>query len=171
MEKRRKLRSWEISDDFWTLVEPLLPDPQRNPKKKYKRTTGGGRKPLPKRRILEAIVFVARTGIQWKALPKEQFGAASSIHAYFQKWVKDGVFQAIWRAGLAEYDDMEGIAWVWQSVDGGMIKAPLGRDAVGPNPTDRGKKRNQAFDSGGRVWRPAFRLRERGEHARFTSPG
>ena len=46
----------------------------------------------------------------------------------------------LWRAGLAEYDDMEGIAWKWQSVDGAMIKAPLAQDAVGPNPTDRGKK-------------------------------
>ena len=171
MEKRRELRSWEISDDFWTMVEPLLPDAQRNPKKKYKRTSGGGRKPLPKRRILEAIVFVARTGIQWKALPKEQFGAASSIHAYFQLWVKAGVFQAIWQAGLAEYDDMEGIAWVWQSADGGMIKSPLGQDAVGPNPTDRGKKWNKKINSSGRIWRPAFRVRERGEHARFTSSG
>jgi|SRR6266849_58887 len=171
MEKRRKLRSWEISDDFWTLVEPLLPDRQRNSKKKYRRKSGGGRKPLSKRRILEAIVFVARTGIQWKALPKESFGAASSIHSYFQQWVNAGVFQTIWKAGLAEYDEMEGIAWVWQSADGGMVKAPLGRDAVGPNPTDRGKKWNKAVGSGRRVWRPAFRVRERGEHARFTSSG
>lgn len=171
MEKRRKLRSWEISDDFWTSVEPLLPDRRRDTKKKYHRKSGGGRKPLPKRRILEAIVFVARTGIQWKALPKAQFGAASSIHSYFQQWVNAGVFHAIWKAGLAEYDEMEGIAWVWQSADGGMVKAPLGRDAVGPNPTDRGKKWNKAIRAGGRIWRPAFRVRERGEHARFTSTG
>jgi hypothetical protein len=26
---------------------------------------------------------------------------------------------------LAEYDEMEGIAWDWQSVDGAMTKAPL----------------------------------------------
>jgi transposase len=171
MEKLRKLRYWKISDDFWTLVEPLLPEPQRNPKKKYCRKSGGGRKPLPRRRILEAIVFVARTGIQWKALPKAQFGAASSIHAYFQRWVEAGVFQAIWKAGLAEYDEMEGIAWVWQSADVGMVKGPLGRDAVGRNTTDRGKKWNKAVGAGGRIWRPAFRVRERSEHARFTSSG
>jgi hypothetical protein len=35
---------------------------------------------------------------------------------------------------------MEGIAWRWQSVDGAMMKAPLAQEAVGPNPTDRGKK-------------------------------
>jgi|GEM_PF-398231 len=41
--------------------------------------------------------------------------------------------------GLAEYDEMEGIAWRWQSIDGTMMKAPLAQEAVGPNPTDRGK--------------------------------
>jgi hypothetical protein len=30
----------------------------------------------------------------------------------------------MWRRGLAEYDEMEGIARSWQSVDGTMVKAP-----------------------------------------------
>ena len=171
MGTRLKLRSWEISDDFWGQIEPLIPNSSRDPKVKYRRVSGGGRKSLPKRRVFEAIVYVARTGIQWKALPKERFGSPSSIHAYFQKWAKAGVFQAIWEAGLAEYDEMEGIAWTWQSLDGAMVKAPLGRDAVGPNPTDRGKKRNQALTTGRRIWRPAFRYRQRGEHARFQTTG
>lgn len=41
---------------------------------------------------------------------------------------------------MAEYDDMYGIAWEWQSIDGNLLKSPLGQDDVGPNPTDRGKK-------------------------------
>jgi hypothetical protein len=44
------------------------------------------------------------------------------------------------QAGLAEYDEMEAIAWNWQSIDGAMHKAPLATECVGPNPTDRGKK-------------------------------
>ena len=40
---------------------------------------------------------------------------------------------------LEEYDKEQGIDWEWQSVDGCMIKAPLAREAVGHNPTDRGK--------------------------------
>jgi len=50
-------------------------------------------------------------------------------------------FISLWRAGLAEYDEMEGIAWRWQSIDGAMVKAPLALEAVGRNPTDRGKKK------------------------------
>ena len=53
---------------------------------------------------------------------------------------------------MAEHDDLEGIAWRWQSVDGAMIKAPLAQQAVGPNPTDRGKngsKRHLLVDGHG----------------------
>ena len=35
---------------------------------------------------------------------------------------------------------MEGVAWRWQRIDGATFKAPLAQEAVGPNPTDRGKK-------------------------------
>jgi len=41
---------------------------------------------------------------------------------------------------MAEYDEMEGIAGDWQSVDGAMVKAPLAIECVGANPADRGKK-------------------------------
>jgi transposase len=106
---------------------------------------------------------VLRTGCQWKALPKEKFGSSSSIHQYFLDWEKEGFFESLWRVGLAEYDDMEGIAWRWQSIDGSMMKAPLAKEAVGRNPTDRGKKREQAPSSSGRLWRPAIDRRDRGE--------
>lgn len=115
------------------------------------------------RKVFEAIVYVLRTGIQWKALPKPVYGSASSIHAYFQKWQRAGVFTALWRAGLAEYDEMEGIAWEWLSADGSQGKAPMALEAVGPNPTDRGKKWKQSKPVGGRAWRPAVARRMRRE--------
>ena len=58
----------------------------------------------------------------------------------FYAWMRAGFFVVLWRSGLAEYDEMEGIAWKWQSIDGAMVKAPLAQEAVGRNPTDRGKK-------------------------------
>lgn len=158
-----RIHSWEVSDGFWERVQPLLPHSARDPQKDYRRKPGGGRKPLDYRRVFEGIVYVLRTGIQWKALPKEQYGSPSSIHAYFRKWEKAGVFRALWQAGLAEYDDMEGLSWRWQSIDGAMGKAPLGGEAAGPNPTDRGKKRQQAPFAGGRAWCPAFPRRHRSQ--------
>lgn len=49
-------------------------------------------------------------------------------------------FIALWQAGLSEYDEVEGIQWEWQSVDGAMTKAPFAKGATGPNPTDRAKR-------------------------------
>ena len=62
------------------------------------------------------------------------------LHQYFLNWQKDGFFVKLWQAGLAEFDEMEGIAWEWQSIDSSIVKAPLGQEAVGNNPTDSGKK-------------------------------
>ena len=142
-EKMPRIMSWEVSDAFWERVQPLLPVPARDPDRQYRRKPGGGRKPLNFRRVFEGIVYVLRTSIQWKALLKERFGSPSSIHAYFQRWERAGVFRAMWQAGLAEYDEMAGISWQWQSIDGAMGKAPLAREAVGPNPTDRGKNESK----------------------------
>ena len=155
--------SWVVSDVFWKRVEPLIPRrPGRPARRKFARQPGGGRKPKDARVVFEAIVYVLRTGCQWKALPHERFGSASAIHKRCLEWEKAGFFVALWQAGLAEYDDMEGIAWRWQSIDGALLKAPLAQESVGPNPTDRGKKWQQADVAGRRPWRPAVDHRDRG---------
>jgi transposase len=158
---KKKLPAWKVSDAIWQRVEPLLPERQRESAKDYVRKPGGGRKPKDARLVFEAIVYVLRTGCQWKALPTARFGSASAIHKRYLEWQQAGVFEALWKAGLAEYDDCEGIAWRWQSIDGAMMKAPLAQEAVGPNPTDRGKKWEPAPPAGGRPWRPAVDHRNR----------
>ena len=57
-----------------------------------------------------------------------------------RQWEQKGFFLRWWQAGLQVYDELEGIQWEWQAVDGAMTKAPLGKSATGANPTDRGKK-------------------------------
>jgi len=161
----KRVDSWVVTDDFWQRVEPLIPRRERAGDKTYMRKPGAGRPPKPARLVFEAIVYVLRTGCQWRALPKERFGSASAIHKRFLEWEATGVFQALWKAGLAEYDQMQGIAWTWQSIDGSMLKAPLAPEAVGPNPTDRGKKWKQAPPAGGRAWRPVVAHRDRRQTA------
>ena len=159
-----QIKSWEVSDEFWAKVERLIPRRERDESRTYRRRAGGGRKPMEPRQIFAGIVYVLRTGIQWKALPRS-FGSASAIHRHFQAWQKAGFFLKLWQAGLAEYDTLEGIAWNWQSIDGAMHKAPLAQECSGANPTDRGKKRAQAQPAGGRAWRPALRYRQRSQRA------
>jgi transposase len=162
---KKRVDSWVVTDDFWARVEPIIPLRKRPEGKKFLRKPGGGRPAKSARQVFEAIVFVLRTGCQWKALPKERFGSASAIHRRFLEWERHGVFEAIWQAGLAEYDELEGIAWRWQSIDGAMFKAPLAQESVGRNPTDRGKKREQAPLAGRRAWRPALDHRDRSERS------
>jgi transposase len=137
----------------------------RSQEKKYKRKVGGGRKPIDPRKVFAGIVYVLRTGVQWKALQKEIFGSPSAIHRYFREWEHQGFFQALWVRGLAEYDALEGIAWRWQSIDGSMYKAPLARESAGANPTDRGKKRKQTPSACGRAWSPVIHRRNRSKQA------
>ena len=165
MATRKRVESWVVTDDFWQRVEPLIPTRERVAGKEYVRKPGAGRPAKPSRQVFEAVVFVLRTGCQWKALPKERFGSASAVHKRFLEWESAGVFEAMWKAGLAEYDQMEGIAWRWQSIDGAMFKAPLAQESVGPNPTDRGKKGEQASSAGRRPWSPVVARRDRSESA------
>jgi transposase len=161
MKQTRNIQSWEVSDALWQQVAPLIPKPQRDPNREYQRQPGGGRKPLPSRQVFAGIVSVLRTGIQWNALPKERCGSPSAIHRYFLEWQAAGFFQRLWQAGLMEYDAMACIAWTWQSLDGALTKAPLAQEAVGPNPTDRGKKWEHAQPVGGRAWYPVVACRQR----------
>lgn len=162
-------KTWEVSDEFWKVVEPLIPSSLRPDGKCYKRRVGGGRKAKYSNRLFfEAIVYVLRNGLIWNALPREKFEGVSQamVHRKFQQWAAAGLFADLWKQGLAEYDSLEGIAWRWQSADGTMSEAPLARESVGPNPTDRGKKWKQAAPARGREWSPVVGRRKRGEPAR-----
>lgn len=131
--------SWELSDSFWERIKPLLPKPKSRFRGRGKnRKNIGGRPRADARKVMAGILYVLRTGCQWKAVPRE-FGSSSVIHRYFQHWVKLGVFKKMWKLGLSEYDEAKGLELKWQSADGCQTKAPLGGAATGKNPTDRAK--------------------------------
>ena len=68
----KRIESWDVTDEFWQRVEPLIPQRVVSPDKVYLRKPGAGRPPKPLRQVFEGIVYVLRTGCQWKALPKER---------------------------------------------------------------------------------------------------
>lgn len=123
-------KTWRMPDEMWVEVEPLLPPP---PPRLW-----GGRPGASPRRVMDAIFYVLRTGIQWKALPKT-ICSGSTAHKWFQIWRKAGVFRELWKKGLLKYDQRIGLDWEWQAMDGAMTKAPLAGEDTGPNPTDRAK--------------------------------
>ncbi len=127
----------EISDDFWNPVELLL--------EPFKRKKSGGSPPLDFRRILNGIFYLLKTGCQWGSLPA-CYGSKSAVHEHFQRWVHAGVFAEIFRLSVEDYQELNGIEWEWQAMDGALMQAPvrgqpvcLEDEALGRNPTDRGR--------------------------------
>jgi transposase len=86
MDRKQIAEAWRIPDELWQRIEPLLP--------KRRQSRKGGRPPLPYRQVLDGIFYVLRTGCQWKAAPTE-FGSGSSLHRYFQRFVKRGLFKKL----------------------------------------------------------------------------
>lgn len=101
---------------------------------------------------MDAIFYRLRTGCQWKALSATGICSGSSAHRRFQEWREAQVFERLWASGLNQYDELKGLEWEWQSMDGALVKAPLGGEETSPNPTDRGKsgtKRSLLTDGAG----------------------
>jgi len=128
---------WRMPDWLWEKIEPLLPPPPLHP-------LGTHRPRVPNRQVMDAILLVLRTGMQWNALRVTGVCNSSTAHRRFQEWEQAGVFHEIWRQGLLDYDQAVGIDWDFLSCDGAMTKAPLGGENTGPNPTDRAKKGQNA---------------------------
>lgn len=122
---------YRLPDELWERMHKVLP--------KYEKHSKGGRPRADLRSVADAIFYRMRTGCQWKAIPPS-LAPGSTAHDYFQEWVTEGVFEQLWQMALEEYDELIGLDWRWQSVDGAMAKAPLGGESTGKNPTDRGKQ-------------------------------
>lgn len=120
-----RTRPWEVDEALWKRVQPLIPPAPSHSK--------GGRPRVDDRRVFAAIVYVLRTGAQWNAIPK-QVCSSSVAHARFQEWERAGFFRDLWQAGLMEYDEVRGIDWGWQSVDGAMTKSLLAAPRPGATP-------------------------------------
>jgi transposase len=143
------LDQWHIPDDLWEGITLLLPE------HKNTHRFGGGRPRTPDRVCMEAILFVLRTGCQWKALNATRFCPSSTAHDRFQEWVAAGVFQKMWETGLTAYDEWKGIDWSWLSMDGCMTKAPLGGEKDGQKPDRSRQEGGQAQSVGRRRGHPA----------------
>lgn len=122
---------WAIPDELWERIEPILA--RRYP------PALKGRPRADLRRVLDGVIYRMRTGVQWEQLPR-CFGAKSTVHGWFQRFVEDGVLEEIWALLVAECDALGTVAWAWQAADGIMGKSRFDGDERRPNPTDRGKQ-------------------------------
>ena len=113
---------FDVPDDLWDLIEPLLPIEPPKPK--------GGRPRVPDRVALAGILYRVRTGCQWKALPRD-FGSGSTCHLRMMQWAEAGVFPKIHETLLRYYERRRGIKWDFASLDSALVKAPKGGALLG----------------------------------------
>jgi len=73
-----------VSDEEWTLIGPLLPPEHGR----------GGRPAGDNRRYFEGMMWMARSGAQWRLLPSE-YGKWNSVFRRYRRWVIVGVFDAM----------------------------------------------------------------------------
>ena len=73
----------DLTDEQFALVEPFLPRPKKM-----------GRPAADLRAVLNAILYLVRTGCQWRLLPHD-FPPWSTVHTWYRRWRRDGTWERI----------------------------------------------------------------------------
>jgi transposase len=120
----------DLTDEQWALIEPMVP------------VRIGGRPAIhPRRRIVEALLYVNRTGCSWRQLPHD-FPQWDTVYWYFKRWNAEGTTDRIHDALRAAARDAAGRDPLASAgiVDAQSVK---GADTVG--------KSTRGFDAGKKV--------------------
>jgi transposase len=110
-------RRHELSEEQWNAVAALLPPAKRR-----------GRRPRSSRDMLNAMMWVLRTGAPWRDLP-ERYGPWETVYRRFREWAAEGVLDRVLqrlRLRLDAEGYIEGSTWF---VDGSSVRAAV--DAAG----------------------------------------
>ncbi len=119
-------RPWEVEDELWALIEPLLP-------KAGRRFRHPGRKRLDDRQALCGILFVLYTGIPWEFLPQELgYGSGMTCWRRLRDWHDAGVWQRLHEVLLAKLHAAGMIEWSRAVADSSHVRALKGGAKPGP---------------------------------------
>lgn len=77
----------DLTDEQWALLEPLVP--ALSPEAAYQ--------VHERREIVNAILYVLRSGCPWRMLPHE-FPAWGTVYYYFRRWQREGTWDQVLRA-------------------------------------------------------------------------
>lgn len=84
-------RRYELTDQEWSIIEPLLPNKPR------------GVPRVDDRRVLNGILWRFRTGSPWAEIP-ERYGPPTTCYNRFVRWRRAGVWDRLLRAVSEAYD-------------------------------------------------------------------
>ncbi len=80
----RKPYSTDLTDDQWEVLRPLLPDAK----------PGGRPRSADLREVVNAMLYLLRTGCPWRALPHD-LPPWGTVWAYFRRWRDDGTLERL----------------------------------------------------------------------------
>jgi putative transposase len=80
----RKRYPSDLTDEQWALIEPLLPPAK----------PGGRPREVDLREVVNALLYQARTGVQWEFLPHDLVPKGTA-YDYFARWHDDGTWQGV----------------------------------------------------------------------------
>jgi transposase len=148
---KRQSRPWIVSDELWSLIEPLLPEPA--PK------LAEGRPRVPDRQALCGIRFVLHTGIQWEYLPQELgFGSGMTCWRRLAAWNEAGVWDRLHAVLLKELRSKNQLDWSRAVIDSSHVwAARRGPKAVPARSTAHGRAANTTSSSTARASRSRCR--------------
>jgi len=87
----------DLTDREWALIDPLIPPARR----------GGRPRTTNMRGVVEAILFIASSGCQWRMLPRD-FPPVSTVRGYFYAWREMGLWESINQLLVMTARDIEG---------------------------------------------------------------
>jgi putative transposase len=82
----------DLNDAEWALLAPLVP--RSHP--------AGRRQTYPLRRIVDAIFYLLRTGVQWRLLPHE-YPPRGAVFYHYAQWREDGTWEHVTQALRESY--------------------------------------------------------------------
>jgi transposase len=93
-----------------------------------RRPDGRGRPWRDARAVLNGVLWILRTGAQWKDLP-ERYPPYQTCHRRFQQWVRAGVFERVLQALATDLQERGGLALSECFIDGTFVVAKKGASA------------------------------------------
>ncbi len=102
-----------------------------------------GRRRISDRVVFNTVLYVMLTGAIWNSVYPDKDGKlcrGNTAHKRYREWVKACLFERIYASVLAYFNSICPINCLWAGVDGTKVKAMLGGDCTGKNPTDLGRQ-------------------------------